>query len=68
MKLTEEQWAFIKPMLPKKQVRKDERGRSWKDPRDVLEGILWILKTGARWQDLPERCTSSKVPTFSAIN
>jgi len=55
MKLTEEQWAFIKPMLPKERVRKDKRGRPWKDPRDVLEGILWILKTGARWQDLPER-------------
>jgi transposase len=55
MKLTEEQWVFIKPMLPKERVRKDKRGRPWKDPRDVLEGILWILKTGARWQDLPER-------------
>jgi len=54
MKLTEEQWVFIKPMLPKERVRKDKRGRPWKDPRDVLEGILWILKTGARWQDLPE--------------
>lgn len=55
MKLTEDQWAFIKPMLPKERVRKDKRGRPWKDPRDVLEGILWILKTGARWQDLPDR-------------
>lgn len=55
MKLTEEQWAFIEPMLPKERVRKDKRGRPWKDPRDVLEGILWTLKTGARWQDLPER-------------
>jgi transposase len=55
MKLTKEQWAFIMPMLPKERVRKDKRGRPWKDPHDVLEGILWILKTGARWQDLPER-------------
>lgn len=55
MKLTEEQWDFIKPMLPKERVRKDKKGRPWKDPRDVLEGILWILKTGARWKDLPER-------------
>lgn len=55
MKLTEEQWVFIKPMLPKERVRKDKKGRPWKDPRNVLEGILWILKTGARWKDLPDR-------------
>ena len=55
MKLTEDQWAFIKPMLPKETVRKDKRGRPWREPRDVLEGVLWILKTGARWKDLPER-------------
>src|SRR6185312_10859812 len=55
MKLTEDQWAFIKPMLPKEKVRKDKRGRPWREPRDVLEGSLWILKTGARWKDLPER-------------
>lgn len=55
MKRTEGQWAFIKPMLPKERVRKDKRGRPWREPRDVLEGILWILKTGARWKDLPAR-------------
>lgn len=55
MKLTEEQWQFIEPMLPKQKVRKDRRGRRWKDPRDVLEGILWVLKSGARWKDLPDR-------------
>lgn len=54
MKLTEEQWRFIKPLIPKVRVRKDRRGRPWKNQRDVLEGILWILKTGARWKDLPQ--------------
>ena len=29
------------------------RGRPWADNREVLEGILWVLKTGARWRDLP---------------
>jgi hypothetical protein len=29
--------------------------RPWRDPRDVLNGILWILRTGAPWKDLPER-------------
>lgn len=54
MKLTEEQWRFIEPYVPKIKVRKDRRGRPWKNNRDVLEGILWILKTGARWKDLPQ--------------
>ncbi len=55
MDLTEAQWAFIAPLLPKPRVRKDGRGRPWRDPRDVLNGILWILRTGAPWKDLPDR-------------
>jgi transposase len=47
--LSDEQWAKIEPLLPK--VR--SRGRPWADNRRVLEGILWVLKTGARWRDLP---------------
>lgn len=42
-------------MLPKPKVREDKRGRPWRDPRDVLNGILWILRTGAPWADLPDR-------------
>ena len=30
-------------------------GRPWRDPRDVLNGILWVLRTGAPWADLPRR-------------
>lgn len=30
------------------------KGRRWRDKREVLEGILWIVKTGARWRDLPK--------------
>jgi transposase len=35
--------------------RADGRGRPWRDPRDVLNGILWIMRTGAPWRDTPER-------------
>lgn len=55
MDLTDEQWSIIQPLLPKEPRRPDGRGRPWKDARAVLNGILWILRTGAPWHDLPER-------------
>ncbi len=55
MDLTEEQWKFVEPLLPKPKVRTDGRGRPWRDPRDVLDGTLWVLRTGAPWKDLPPR-------------
>lgn len=58
MDLTEAQWRVLAPLLPKPRMRRDKRGRPWRDPRDVLNGILWILRTGAAWHDLPERYPS----------
>ena len=55
MDLAQVQWEYIEPYLAKDQVRRDRRGRPWSDRRAALEGILWILRTGARWKDLPER-------------
>ena len=52
--LTDKQWEKIKPYLPELK----SRGRQWASNRACLEGILWILRTGARWQDLPERYPS----------
>lgn len=51
--LTDEQWALIEPLLPQPEPS-PKGGRKRIDNRRVLEGILWILRTGARWQDLPE--------------
>lgn len=53
--LTDAQWRNIQPLLPKPKVprKSKRRGRPPKDNRLVLEGILWVLKTGARWRDLP---------------
>jgi transposase len=53
--LTNAQWTLITPLLPEPPRRTDGRGRPWRDAREVLNGILWILRSGARWQDLPER-------------
>jgi transposase len=55
MDLTDEQWAVLKPIIPIPPRRPDGRGRPWRDPRAVLDGILWILRTGAQWKDLPTR-------------
>jgi transposase len=35
--------------------RKDSRGRKPRDPREVLNGIVWVLRAGAPWKDLPDR-------------
>lgn len=50
--LSDAQWQKIEPLLPK--IKRRKRGRPPKDNRVVLEGILWVLKTGARWRDVPK--------------
>jgi len=49
--LTDAQWQRIAPLLPGK---KGDPGRSGDDNRRSLEGILWIVRTGAPWRDLPD--------------
>ena len=48
--ISDEKWAVIGTMLEKKT---ETRGRKRKDDRLMFNGILWILKTGAPWRDLP---------------
>jgi transposase len=50
--LTDEQWRRLAPLLP---PEKPPTGRPNKEHRAVINGILWILRTGAPWRDLPER-------------
>ncbi len=54
MKLTDTQWAIVAPLLPQPQPRADRRGRPRQDDRKILDGILWILRTGAQWEELPK--------------
>ncbi len=54
MDLTDAQWAILKPLFQPKR-RPDGRGRPWRDARAVLNGVLWVLRTGAPWHDLPPR-------------
>lgn len=51
--LTDAQWAKIKPLLPSAPVRKMNRGRPRADARKVLDTILWVMRTGASWDDVP---------------
>mgnify|MGYP003342509557 CR=1 FL=1 len=53
MKLTDPQWAIVESLLPKPAARQDRRGRPRQDDRAILDGILWILRTGAQWDELP---------------
>jgi transposase len=55
MKLTNEQWQRIAKFIPKPKALPGKSGRPPQDPRDVLNGILWILRTGAQWSELPRR-------------
>ena len=55
MDLTDEQWAVIEPLLPKPVKRADGKGRPRVDNRAILNGILWIMRTGAPWHDMPNR-------------
>lgn len=52
--LDDELWQIIKPLLPKKKRRFRYPGRKPLDDRAVLKGILFVLKTGIAWEDLPQ--------------
>lgn len=51
--LTDEEWVRIEPLLPPQ--RSGKPGRPYSDHRKVINGILWIDRTGAPWRDMPER-------------
>ncbi len=50
--LTDEQWQRLAPHLPE-HPRSPKGGRPRADDRECLEGILWLLRSGARWRDIP---------------
>ena len=50
--LTDRQWQRLEPLLP---PERPPTGRPNHHHRTILNGILWVLRTGAPWRDLPER-------------
>ncbi len=49
--LTDAAWARLEPLLPPN----GQRGGQWQGHRKVINGILWKLRTGAPWRDVPAR-------------
>jgi transposase len=62
MEFTDVQWELLKSLVEPKTPAK-RRGRPWKETRAVLEGVLWILRTGAQWSELP-----SKFPPYQTCH
>ena len=50
--LSDAQWRRVESLFP---VSNAQTGRPPRKPRELLNGMLWILRTGAPWRDLPER-------------
>jgi hypothetical protein len=47
--LTDGHWARLVPLLP----ANGRRGQQWQDHRGMLDGILWVMHTGAAWREVP---------------
>src|SRR4051812_12209686 len=58
MELTSEQWKRIRPYLSTRKRRADGKGRPRLNDRTIFEGVVWVLHTGARWEDIPARLGS----------
>ena len=50
--LTDAQWQQVRPLLP---PQKPLTGRPAIDHRRIVEGMLWVMRTGSSWRELPER-------------
>jgi transposase len=50
--LTDAQWEQLRPLLP---PQKPQTGRPAIDHRLMVEGMLWVVRTGSSWRELPER-------------
>ena len=60
--VSDEQWAAVAAVLQPR-VRADHRGRPWQETRSVLNGVLWVLGSGAQWRELP-----TKYPPFQTCH
>jgi putative transposase len=52
--LPDEAWTLIQPLLPAEPAT-PQAGRPWAEHRMIINGMFWVLCSGAPWRDLPER-------------
>jgi transposase len=53
--ITDAQWEFIRPFIPQKELEEGRPGRPFVPAREVLDGVLWVLRTGAQWNEMPKK-------------
>ncbi|WP_162999297.1 transposase [Burkholderia sp. Nafp2/4-1b] len=56
--LTDQEWRCVVPLLPDMQPRTELRGRPLANTRAVLNGVLWVIYSGATWSAMPRRYPS----------
>jgi transposase len=56
--INDEEWQRIAPLLPELRPRSELRGRPLANTRSVLNGVLWVMYSGATWSAMPRRYPS----------
>ena len=56
--MTDEEWQTVAPLLPELRPRAELRGRPLANTRAVLNGVLWVMYSGASWSTLPRKYPS----------
>jgi transposase len=56
--ITEEEWQRVMPLIPELRPRAELRGRPLANTRSVLNGVLWVMYSGATWSAMPRRYPS----------
>ena len=51
--LSDDEWERLRPYFRERQ--EGDKGRPRREPREMLNGIFWVARSGAAWRDLPER-------------
>jgi transposase len=55
MDISNAQWEIISKLLPESKSAVGKKRRPAQDKRQVLNGIIWICRTGAEWKELPDK-------------
>ena len=56
--MSDEEWQMVAPLLPELRPRPELRGRPLANTRAVLNGVLWVMYSGASWSTLPRKYPS----------